>query len=216
MSRWYVKAKHVEHLFQYQDHDDPTIAMAQALQHPQDWTPSVLQGPQWELGVTDATIPADRLTIFDWADHQPPVTEGPGLGEHELPGDEHDLSSYAQAAYREYRRITDGRAGVSLEWRDLNVTARQAWTRAVQKVLAMAAGQDPSDKRPQQPAADQVRYDMVVIPEEGFSLGISKLAPVGVKILVVVDDRQFWITKDVHRVFINEMLSGDVVGKRNP
>lgn len=207
MSRWYVKAKHVEHLFQYQDHDDPTIAMAQALQHPQDWTPSVLQGPQWELGVTDATIPADRLIDFDWANRQPPVTDGQGLGEDTLPSDEHDLSSYAQAAYREYRRITEAAGLVQQDWAQISTSRRRGWATAIQKVLAMVAGQELRDHRPQQPAADQVRYDMVVIPDEGFSLGLSKLAPVGVKILVVVDDRQFWITKDVHRTFITEMFT---------
>lgn len=203
MSRWYVKAKRVEHLFQYQDHADPTIAMAQALQHPQDWTPSVLEGPQWELGVTDATIPADRLIDFDWANRQPPVTDGQGLGEDTLPGDEHDLSSYAQAAHKEFARTI----GNTPRWRDVPLSHRKAWVAGIQKVLAMVAGQELRDHRPQQPAADQVRYDMVVIPDEGFSLGLSKLAPVGVKILVVVDDRQFWITKDVHRTFITEMFT---------
>lgn len=209
MSRWYVSAKRTEALFQYvEGPDDPTQACAEALAHPGGWTTNHLEGhPRWEAFAREAPEPSglgigmtrvDLIGGTGGPTSPPAPVSARNLLDDQHLGDDHTEEDYARAAYREYahEKHTAPRA-----WSELYVTDRRGWRAAVRQVLAMKINQDLRD----QPRSPGARYDLIAIPGHDFSLGLSKDAPIGVKLVVICDDEQFVITKNIDHVVITEL-----------
>lgn len=113
--------------------------------------------------------------------------------------DDVEYDEPAELAYKTYHR--DG----GVPWKASN--NQDLWRRVVAKVLdaeiqrmgsAFRAGAKSVEVKP------EARFDLIHCNGEDFTVGLAKSAPIGVQLLVMVEDRQYFIRKNIDHITVTE------------